>query len=86
MSDDLLRVVDLIYKMITLERASCPEWSEIEVLADEALRLIKARQIGDRFNPYVIKYLDDVEIRRTEKAYGDHQREMVVRAMQFLKN
>ncbi|MBN8809641.1 MAG: hypothetical protein J0I47_15590 [Sphingomonas sp.] len=71
--------------MVTLEQAACPEWNEIEVFAEEALMLITSHQIGDRIDPYVIKFLDDVEIRRTEKTFGEHQRKMVMRAIQPLK-
>ena len=70
-----------ILEIVREESSDAPNWSRVDDLVDQALLLISQKALEPPLDGYIIKYLDDTDIRKSDWAFGDHQREMVRRAI-----
>lgn len=81
---DIYKIKQLILQMVKVESSDPPRWDLSNSLAGEALTIITKKELGGVLDPYVIKYLDDINIRKQDSRFGNHQRKKVVEAVQSL--
>jgi len=74
-------IKSLILEIIEIERSTSPDWDHSFSIGDDALRYITENDLGDDVDSYVIKFLDDADIRRKDVAFGDYQRNAVLQAI-----
>lgn len=67
-------VVDAIRQMIVLEEMPQPDWKHASEIADKTIKFAVDNDLGDELGSYVIKFLDDVDIRSKDARYGAFQR------------
>jgi len=70
-----------ILEIVREESSDAPNWPRVDDLVDQALLLINQRALEPSLDGYIIKYLDDTDIRKSDRAFGDYQRRMVRRAI-----
>ena len=67
----------MINEMIRLEASASPNWALINEIGGNALRIIVDNGMEKDLDGYIIKYLDDADIREKDSDYGDYQRKVV---------
>lgn len=72
------KIRSAIVEMVNLERAQSPDWERIFLIGDETLRYICENDLADKLDSYVIKYLDDSDVRQKDVKFGEYQRTVVL--------
>lgn len=72
------KVEDAIREIISIEESASPDWSSVFEIADEVLRFIVDNKIDGKFDPYIVKFLDDSDVRKKDTHYGEYQRKKVL--------
>lgn len=73
-TDEILAIVR---KIITLEEGSSGNFADVKRLSDEAIEMISKNDLWGGVDPYILKFLEDYDIRHSDSRYGDGQRARV---------
>ncbi len=64
--------------VVEMEQSMEPVWHEIEGIIDEIWQYIVKHKLDGELDREIIKYLDDADIRKRDKSYGDYQRNFLL--------
>jgi hypothetical protein len=74
----LERLEALLARIVAVEESAPVDWPLANSLVDEALAIITEHRLEEALDPYVIKYLDDIDVRESDAQFGDYQRAKVL--------
>lgn len=70
-------LIEKVRRIWRMESEKNPNWGLIEEYVNSAFEMIIDQNAKGEIDNYIIKYLDDVDIRKIDKKYGDYQREKI---------
>jgi hypothetical protein len=70
----IFQIKKIISEMIELESKNSIDWEKCNRLADKALEIYVKYEVGRYCDPYLLKYLDDIDIRQSDESYARYQR------------
>ena len=66
-------------KVLALEEKADPNWSEIEVICDEIVRVINEEDCTQYLGTIAYKFAEDYDVRQKSDEYASMQREQLRR-------
>lgn len=67
-------IVEAIRQMIVFEEMPQPDWERASEIAESTIKFVVDNDLDGEAGSYVIKFLDDADIRSKDARYGAFQR------------